>query len=67
MAQLAIMNYETASIEIVTLSESTVKEYATDYDKLVYGVMGYKPSAIYYMIAEQISVCTTEEKHALNK
>lgn len=67
MAQLAIMNYETASIEIITLSETTINEYANDYDKLVYGMMGYKQSAVYYMIAEQIDFCTTEENTRLNR
>lgn len=61
MAKLAILNYETASIEIIALSKDTVLKYANDYDKLVYGTMGYKQSAVYYMIADKINICETDE------
>ena len=61
MAQLAIMNYETASVEIIALSKATVLKYANDYDKLVYGAMGYKRSSVYYMIADKINVCEIDE------
>lgn len=55
-ATLAIMNYESASIELVTLDCSILDEYADDYDKLVYGTLGYKPESVYYMIAENIEI-----------
>ncbi|MCQ2194323.1 MAG: hypothetical protein MJZ28_05150 [Paludibacteraceae bacterium] len=61
MAQLAIINYEVASIDIINLSEAIEREYADDYDRLVYGKMGYKTSSVYYMIAENISVRQIEE------
>ncbi|MCQ2224813.1 MAG: hypothetical protein MJZ14_03690 [Paludibacteraceae bacterium] len=61
MAQLAIINYEIASIDIINLSEATEREYADDYDQLVYGKMGYKTSSVYYMVAENISVRQIEE------
>lgn len=62
MAQLAIINYETASIEIFNLSESTFCKYANALEELVYGKMGYKPTSVYYMVADCINVCETEEK-----
>lgn len=55
-ATLAIMNYETASIELVTLDVSLIDEYADDYDRLVFDVMGYKPESVYYMIADNIAL-----------
>lgn len=61
MAQLAIINYETATIEIINLSEVTMNKYANDFDRLVYKDMGYKPSAVYYMIADNINICEREE------
>lgn len=61
MAQLAIINYETATIEIINLSEITMTKYANDFDQLVYDDMGYKPSSVYYMIADNISICESEE------
>lgn len=53
---LAIMNYELASIELVTLEDAQLAEYADDYDRLVYGAMGYKPESVYYMIADNITL-----------
>lgn len=61
MARLAILNYETASVEIIELSKATIVKYANDYDKLVYGAMGYKRSSVYYMIADKINICETDE------
>lgn len=55
-ATLAIMNYESASIELVTLDGSLLDEYADDYDRLVYDAMGYKPESVYYMIADNIAL-----------
>lgn len=55
-ATLAIMNYESASIELVTLEATQLAEYADDYDSLVYGTMGYKPESVYYMIADNITL-----------
>lgn len=55
-AALAIMNYESASIELVSLDGSLLDEYAEDFDRLVYGAMGYKPESVYYMIADNIAL-----------
>ena len=67
MAQLAVMNYGTASVEIIELSKDTVLKYANDYDKLVYGAMGYKRSSVYYMIADKINICEIDEKTRLKR
>lgn len=61
MAQLAIINYGTASIEILNLSEATLCKYVDDFDKLVYGAMGYKRSSVYYMIADRINIYEPDE------
>lgn len=53
---LAIMNYETATIEIIALSEEVVNIYGNDFDKYVYGVLGYKQSSISYMVSEEITI-----------
>lgn len=55
-ATLAIINYEMANIELVTLDGSLLDEYADDYDRLVFGTLGYKPESVYYMIADNIEV-----------
>lgn len=55
-ATLAIMNYESASIELISLDCTTLEEYVDDYDRLVFGKMGYKPESVYYMIADDIAV-----------
>lgn len=67
MAQLAIINYGTASIEILNLSEATLCKYVDDFDKLVYDAMGYKRSSVYYMIADKINICETEENTRLKR
>ncbi|MBQ0048868.1 MAG: hypothetical protein KBT12_01310 [Bacteroidales bacterium] len=67
MSQIAILNYETASVEIITLSEATIQRYANDYDKLVYGAMGYKRSAVYYMIADKINICEADEETRIKR
>lgn len=56
MPQLAIMNYENASVEFLALSEAIMREYADDYDRLIFGTMGYKPESVYYMIADNIAL-----------
>lgn len=53
---LAIMNYETATIEIIALSEEVVNIYGNDFDKYVYGVLGYKQSSVSYMVSEEITI-----------
>lgn len=65
MAKLAIMNYEMACIELITLSDSTIEKYSSDYDHLVYEVMGYNPSTVYYMVAEDICICDVEESNRM--
>lgn len=67
MAQVVILNYETASVELINLSEDLVHKYANDYDELVYTAMGYKKSAVYYMIADKISICETDEEIRLKR
>ena len=56
MPTLAIMNYEQSVIEMIELSDDIVKQYAEDYDKLVFNYMGYKETTVYYMIADKIDV-----------
>lgn len=56
MPTLAIMNYEQSVIEMIELSDDIVKQYAEDYDKLVFDYMGYKKTTVYYMIADKIDV-----------
>ncbi len=53
---LAIMNYESATIQLIALSRSTLEEYVDDYDQLVYGKLGFKPSSVYYMLADKITI-----------
>lgn len=66
MAQLAIINYETASIDIFNLSEEIEREYADNYDQLVFNKMGYKTSSVYYMIAENIRINEIDEYAIIN-
>lgn len=66
MAQLAIINYETASIDIFNLSEEIEREYADNYDQLVFSKMGYKTSSVYYMIAENIRINEIDEYAIIN-
>ncbi len=66
MAQLAIINYETASIDIINLSEEIEREYADNYDQLVFNKMGYKTSSVYYMIAENIRINEIDEYAIIN-
>ena len=53
---LAIMNYETAIIKIIALSEDVVNKYGNDFDKYVYGVLGSKQSSVSYMVSEEITI-----------
>ncbi len=53
---LAIMNYETATIEIIALSDEVVNKYGNDFDKYVYDVLGYKQSSVSYMVSEKITL-----------
>lgn len=53
---IAIINYESASVKLMTIENSVLEQYADDYDVLVYGVMGYKPESVYYMISDSITV-----------
>lgn len=53
---IAIINYESASVELMTIENSVLEQYADDYDVFVYGVMGYKPESVYYMISDSITV-----------
>ncbi len=62
MPTLAIMNYESAKIELIDLSSATVRQYAEDYDKLVFDKMGYKQTNVYYMIADSIDVIKKTEQ-----
>lgn len=56
MPTLAIMNYESAKIELIDLSSAIVQQYADNLDELVYGKMGYKQTSVYYMVAERIDI-----------
>lgn len=56
MPTLAIMNYESAKIELIDLPTAIVQQYADNLDDFVYGKMGYKQTNVYYMIAESIDV-----------
>ena len=53
---LAIMNYETATIKIIALSDEVVIKYGNDFDKYVYDVLGYKQSSVSYMVSEKITL-----------
>lgn len=56
MPTLAIMNYESAKIELLDLPSAIVQQYAHNLDDFVYGKMGYKQTNVYYMVAESIDV-----------
>lgn len=56
MPTLAIMNYESAKIELIDLPTAIVQQYAENLDELVYGKMGYKQTNVYYMVAEKIDI-----------
>lgn len=56
MPTLAIMNYESAKIELIDLPSVIVQQYAENLDELVYGKMGYKQTNVYYMVAERIDI-----------
>ena len=53
---LAVMNYETSTIDIITLSDHIVSVYGNDYDKYVYNVLGYKQSSVSYMVSKEINI-----------
>ncbi|MBS7364954.1 MAG: hypothetical protein KIH03_14235 [Paludibacteraceae bacterium] len=50
------MNYETATIKIIALSDEVVNKYGNDFDKYVYDVLGYKQSSVSYMVSEKITL-----------
>ena len=56
MPTLAIMNYESAKIELIDLPTAIVQQYADNLDDFVYGKMGYKQTNVYYMVAERIDI-----------
>lgn len=56
MPTLAIMNYESAKIEMIDLPPAIVQQYADNFDDFVYGMMGYKQTNVYYMVADNIDV-----------
>lgn len=56
MPTLAIMNYESAKIELIDLPSAIVQQYAENLEELVYGKMGYKQTNVYYMVAEKIDI-----------
>ena len=56
MSTIAIMNYESAMIELIDLPSAIAKEYADNFDEFVYGKLGYKQTNVNYMIAENIEV-----------
>lgn len=56
MPTLAIMNYESAKIELIDLPSAILQQYAENLDELVYGKMGYKQTSVYYMVADNIDV-----------
>lgn len=60
-ATLTIINYESATIQLIALSRSTLEEYAGDYDRLVYDKMGFKPSSVYYMLSENVTIEQSDE------
>ncbi len=53
MPQLAIIDYSTGKIEILNLSTETFEKYSNDFDVLVYEVLGYRQSDVYYMVSEK--------------
>lgn len=56
MPTLAIMNYESAKIELIDLPTAIVQQYADNLDDFVYCKMGYKQTNVYYMVAERIDI-----------
>lgn len=56
MPTLAIMNYESAKIELIDLPSAIVQQYAQNMDGFVFGKMGYKQTNVYYMVAERIDI-----------
>lgn len=56
MPTLAIMNYESAKIELIDLPSAIVQKYAQNLDDLVFDKMGYKQTNVYYMVADSIDV-----------
>lgn len=58
MPQLAIIDYATGKIEIFNLSLETFNRYSDDFDALVFEVLGYRQSEVYYMVSEnEIELC----------
>lgn len=58
MPQLAIIDYSLGKIELFNLSPETFQKFSDDFDVLVYEVLGYRQSDVYYMISEkEIDVC----------
>lgn len=58
MPQLAIIDYATGKIEIFNLSLETINRYSDDFDALVFEVLGYRQSEVYYMVSEnEIELC----------
>lgn len=60
MPTLAIINYESAKIELIDLPSAIVQQYAENLDELVYGKMRYKQTNVYYMVADSIDVVKRE-------
>lgn len=56
MPTLAIMNYESAKIELIDLPSAIVQEYAENFDEFVYNRLGYKQTNVYYMVADNVDV-----------
>ena len=52
MPQIAIIDYSSCSIEIISLSDETYNKYVGNFDELVFGVWGYSEDEIYYMVGE---------------
>lgn len=52
MHQIAILNYATCRVEIVSIEPETWQRYADDLDTLVYEVWGYKSAEVSYMSGE---------------
>lgn len=52
MHQIAIFNYSSCFIDIINVSAETWAKYSDDFDKLVFGVWGYRQEDVYYMTGE---------------
>lgn len=52
MPQLAIIDYASGKIEILNLSTETFQKYSDNFDVLVYEVLDYRQSDVYYMVSE---------------